>query len=92
MEIPAELTLEVSAPARPYWDAFWVLSAGRTMGGGMTGIPNPLAVSEILAYARMRGLPALETLTLIQQLDRTWLELVHGTLRASMADRKQASA
>lgn len=74
-----EITL--AAPAEPYWRAFEVLSAART-AGGMGGV-NPIPVSEILAYAAIRGLKAEDTVTLVQAMDGVWLGMVHERLRAS---------
>lgn len=34
------------------WDAFWMLSGGRTYGGGMVPVPNGIAFEAIDAYGR----------------------------------------
>lgn len=75
--------------ARPYWEAFHLLSRSRGAGGGMTGIPNPIAVSEIVSWATVMGMPVRETVVLVQTLDGAWLDLIATDLKARTERRKE---
>lgn len=58
----------------PYQEAFFALSAAR--GSGMGG-PNPIPVSELLAYLNLMGIASYTArskyLRLVQQMDSTYL-------------------
>lgn len=71
--------------AEPYWDGFVALDRGRTWAMGMMGaVPQPLAYSEIAAYARdhrFTGDDFDEFVDLIGQMDRTFLAVVAERLK-----------
>jgi hypothetical protein len=77
----------VTPGAEPFWEAFWVLSGARQIGIGMGGvIEQPIAYSEIAAYARDQGFHTPRFwpgfLGLIQALDRVY--------RSAMATKRAA--
>lgn len=71
--MPEELLLEIPDAGEAFWDAFAVLDRSRTYGGGMVAMPNPIAYSEIVAYARGTGLELDELVAVVQELDQVWL-------------------
>jgi len=81
--------LDLAEGDEPIWTAFWTLARGRTYGGGMMAIPNPLAYSEIVAYARTTGMDVEDTVVLVQEMDTVFLK--HHTDRAERARQVQAA-
>jgi len=55
----------------------------------MVAVPNPLAYSEIVAYARNTGMDVEDTVALIQEMDTAWM--LHTTERADRARQRQAA-
>ena len=49
----------------------------------MAGVPNPVAYSEIVAYARHAAMDVQDTVTVIQEMDTVWM--VHTTERMNRA-------
>lgn len=73
-EVPVdEIAPELPVACLPFWEAFWTLHRGRGWIVGPTRIiPQPLVLTEILAWAKATQEDAMLMVTLVQLLDGRW--------------------
>ena len=89
--MPDAFLLEVPPAGTGFWQAFHTLSEMRTTGGGMSALPNPIAFSEIAAYARAYWMDLDETVQVIQMLDAVWRAETLKRLKPKQKKKKKGA-
>jgi len=91
-KIPEPLTNEPDLPLhlQGYREAFWVLSARRTLGGGQVPLPNPISVIDVFALAEAWGFDPLRFLRVTSKGDEAYL--VEAARRAEKALKKASKS
>ena len=74
-KVPGPITDQPNLPDHlgAYYEAFWLLSARRGLGGGQVPLPNPLAVSDVFAFAEGFGIDPVDFLRVTSRADEAYL-------------------